>query len=556
MADSRGGVVAVLAVAVLIGLAVIALPSRDVRPPAPSPTAPPSPEPRTGADTLIAARTAAVTALLARRADAVRRHDRAEFLADVDPLADARFRTAQLALIANLDGDPMPAPTTGVGGNPARNGPPDDSARSSGPSTAPTGRPRGNTPPVPPSPRSAAPPTSPIPGQRAVVPATVAPGPPPTTLPPPSSPLAPPPVTPDPPSTTADPPSTTADVPSTAGIALDDWSYDLDPADALPPPEPAAQPTPPDELWAPAVSLHYALTGGDTVPTTRRLGYLFARRGDRWYLTSDDQLDNQGRTTWRGPWDYGPCQERRTGRAVVISHPGAESTADRVARELDAAVATVTDVWGPDWPQRVTVEIPAGLPELRSTVGSRFATDGIAAVTVADQVDHLAHTVTGARVVLNPDAVAALSDTALRVVLRHEVTHVAARGTTVDGSPMWLLEGFADYVGYRDSGMSPQYAAPDLAQLVRTTGPPPDFPANADFLSGGDKLGLAYQLSWSVARSVAERFGEPALLALYRQVATLGTSDPPEVDAAFRTALGIDRRTFIHYWQDDLRTAF
>lgn len=340
------------------------------------------------------------------------------------------------------------------------------------------------------------------------------------------------------------------------GVRLADWTYELSPDEVVDAPAPTSLATPPDELWAPAVRLHYALAGGDVAPTTRPMGYLFARRGSQWYLTADDQLDGAGRSTWRGPWDFGPCDERRTGSGIVLSHPGADVAADRVARELDAAVRAVTEVWGPDWPQRVTVLQPASLPELRAVVGSRFATDGIAGVAVADRVDRATRRVEGARVILNPDTTAALSDTAIRVVLRHEITHVAARSSTVDGSPMWLLEGFADYVGYRDSGMPLDQAAPNLTRLIAAEGPPPDLPANLDFQSTGGRLELAYQLSRSVSLYIAQLRGERALVALYRRLAAAGVATNESVDAALRAELGIDRTAFLRGWQDYLRRTF
>lgn len=515
MAGNRGWWGAVVAAVLLVGLTVISLPSVGVVAPQPGPAEPttltaaerpPPPDlPTGGAAALLAHRTAEVAALLDRRADAVRRRDLPEFMADIDPAGDPRFRAAQRTMFDNLgavDSSTAAAPdaesSRSGGGNPAT---------ATGPDIATDQHPV----------RSA----SPVPNR----------------------------------GTTAGAGSGGSNG-AGGGVAFADWTYELSAADAVAPPNSASPLSPPDELWAPDVRLRYAFAGSDAVPTTRPMAYLFARRGSHWYLASDDQLVDQGRTTWRAPWDYAPCVERTTGSGIVISHPGEEAAADRLARELDSAVRAVSEVWGDQWPQRVTVLLPSTLPELRAVVGSRFATDGIAAVAVADRVDRATRRVEGARVVLNPDTTANLSDSALRVVLRHEITHVAARASTVDGSPMWLLEGFADYVGYRDSGTSTAQAAPNLTRLLANEGPPADLPRNIDFQSTGAKLDLVYQLSWSVSRYVAQRSGEAKLVELYRRIAGTGKATDESVDAAFRSVLGIDRTEFLRGWRTYLRTSF
>src|SRR5699024_6228017 len=125
-------------------------------------------------------------------------------------------------------------------------------------------------------------------------------------------------------------------------------------------------------------------------------------------------------------------------------------------------------------------------------------------------------------------------------VLRHEITHLAARADTVDGSPTWLLEGFADYVGYRDSGLTLEEGAPDLAKKVREDGPPTALPEDRAFRASGTDLDLAYQQSWSLARFVAERYGEKKLVKLYRTLAAVGPASARQTDDLLRDVLGMD----------------
>jgi hypothetical protein len=336
-----------------------------------------------------------------------------------------------------------------------------------------------------------------------------------------------------------------------AGVPLDTWSYLLHPDDTVDPTSLAAKISA-DELWAPAVDLRYALRGADLIATDRSMGYLFARRGSTWYLTSDSALEQLGRKTWRGPWDFGPCLVSATGQGIVLYHPGSEPMVGRLAQELDSSVAAVSAVWGTGWSQRVALLLPDSPEEMRALVGQGFPVESVVAVAVADRVDSGRHLVAGQRVVLSPNGSRALSLTSLRVVLRHEMTHVAARADTVDGSPMWLLEGFADYVGYRDSGITLTQGAPNLVELVKSTGPPQNLPEDKDFRTQGRDLDLAYQQALSVTRFVADHYGEPTLLALYRKLAAAGPVSSTVTDELLRSVLGVDRAGLIAGWRQYL----
>jgi hypothetical protein len=341
------------------------------------------------------------------------------------------------------------------------------------------------------------------------------------------------------------------------GVPFDEWSYRLRPDDALDVAEVPDRFTqvPSDELWAPAVDLRYALRGADVIPTERTMGFLFARHGDDWYLRSDTALDNLGRRTWRGPWDFAPCVVTTTEHGIVLSHPGSQPMVDRLVRELDPSVRAVSELWPTPWSRRVAVMLPDSPGEMRALVGPDFPVDSVVAVAVADRVDNKTRTVAGQRVVLSPNGVRSLSIASLRIVLRHEITHLAARADTVDGSPTWLLEGFADYVGYRDSGVTLAEGAPDLAKQVREVGPPAGLPEDRAFRSGGSDLDLAYQQSWSLARYVAETYGEDALIAMYRELAAAGPVSATETDRMLRDVLGADRAELVRGWRSYLGKA-
>ncbi|GAA5167863.1 hypothetical protein GCM10023321_61120 [Pseudonocardia eucalypti] len=335
-----------------------------------------------------------------------------------------------------------------------------------------------------------------------------------------------------------------------AAVPLASWEYLFDAADPSDVPRSQVDRSA-DEVWAPRTELRYALAGADLEVTGRPAGYLYLRRGDSWYLASDTALDEVGRPTWRGVWDFGPCHVARAEHGLVIGHPASAPLIDLLAKELDGSVAAVTAVWGPGWPGRVAVLVPGGPAELRALLGPRDPADSIAAITLADRVDRAAGKAWGQRVVINPGQSVQLGPTAVRVVLRHEITHVAAQVATDDRAPLWLKEGFAEYVGYLDSGLAIAEAAPALLEQARRE-QLPDYPP-PDGAFRGPGLMLAYQQSWSLMRLVGERVGPKGVVGLYRSLAAEpGATAQPRLDQTLRATLGKDLDDLMDDWHDEL----
>ena len=195
------------------------------------------------------------------------------------------------------------------------------------------------------------------------------------------------------------------------------------------------------------------------------------------------------------------------GRTVRLVGLGGARTAElftRIAALLGGAVDAVTAFWGTDWQHDIVIVAAGSDAQFATlagaTTGAQWA--DIAAAAVADHVDLARHTATGQRIVFAPGA-AAMSATALRIVLRHELFHYAARADTAPDAPRWLAEGVADFVGRPDTARPGQAAA--AAQL----------PTDADLDATGPARSLAYDRAWWFSRFVAERYGSAALRTLY-----------------------------------------
>ncbi|NNH72184.1 hypothetical protein HLB23_20375 [Nocardia uniformis] len=238
-----------------------------------------------------------------------------------------------------------------------------------------------------------------------------------------------------------------------------------------------------------------------------------------------------------------------TGRAgIVLGHNAYRADIEVLAGELAAATAAVTALWGSDWSQRPVVVIassPSEFASLTHAVGD--VPTEVAAATVADPF-HPGARPTGQRVVFGPEAGRRLGPDGLRAVLRHELTHIATRAATVDGSPQWMLEGFAEYAAHRAGHRPATEIAPTLTARARATDLPRDLPADDLFAPTSGEAALAYEQSWSACAFIADEFGEPALVNLYRALAT-GPRDTAAVNTVVRDTLGIPREAFLARWR-------
>ena len=195
-------------------------------------------------------------------------------------------------------------------------------------------------------------------------------------------------------------------------------------------------------------------------------------------------------------------------------HPDDEALARLLNETADSAVAAVSAVWGTGWSRRVVLIVPDSRDEMRAIVGAVESGD-VAAQTVADQDDPS----TGLRVVLNPAELSHLSTVGLRIVLRHEITHVATWSMSSESMPTWLIEGFADYVANLHSGQPVAVAAAELHTEVRAGKLPAGLPTDADFTSGAVPEAQVYEEAWLACRLIASLAGQNGLVRFYRQVA-------------------------------------
>ncbi|MDO3640071.1 DUF4157 domain-containing protein, partial [Mycolicibacterium sp. KC 300] len=117
----------------------------------------------------------------------------------------------------------------------------------------------------------------------------------------------------------------------------------------------------------------------------------------------------------------------RTATLIAAGGPDSAALTRRIADELGPAADAVTAFWGPDWRRDIVVAV----------AGSDVQFAALAAPTPGAPTTDIAAVTTTDRILFAPGA-AAMTAPALRIVLRHELFHYAARADTAADAPRWL----------------------------------------------------------------------------------------------------------------------
>lgn len=291
--------------------------------------------------------------------------------------------------------------------------------------------------------------------------------------------------------------------------------------------------------WTGDVQLSWRFAGFDGRPVTEEVPVEFAASGGRVRITGF------GGAAGRVPvWLSGPLSVRRSPDTLVLVRGGRQAAAD-YARLAATAVAQVRRVV--PWPHpRLVFEVPADEAGLEAALDADPNTySDVAAVTAT--VDGSGKRSVPAHVFVNPDVIGDLHGTGAQVVLTHEATHEATGAATNTTRPIWLNEGFADYVALRDVHLPLSTTAGQILNQVRHHGPPAHLPDESDFNSQSDSFGAEYEAAWLACRTLAELGGQRALVRLYDRT---GAGEP--VDKAMREVFGFGVGDFTQRWRSRL----
>lgn len=296
--------------------------------------------------------------------------------------------------------------------------------------------------------------------------------------------------------------------------------------------------------------LRYRVTGYDTAPVDTRRTLTLGRTADgKWYVSADRPARDAGQQLW----DQATVTTAKGAHSLVLGAGRPATELRAFVRLADRAVPAVSGAWGPRWSRRVVVLVPRTLAGMAALLGSPAVNyRGIAAVTTGEAGG--AGKAPADRVVVNPEAYAGLGDVGRQVVITHETTHVATRAHTTAATPLWLSEGYADWIGYLGTGRAPEEIAPELARSVRDGRVPATLPPDArfGFTSDPSELARAYEGGWLACRMVADRWGTERLDAFYRAVGAHGQR-AGAVEQALKEVLGTTAAEFTASWRAYVR---
>jgi len=290
--------------------------------------------------------------------------------------------------------------------------------------------------------------------------------------------------------------------------------------------------------WVADVTASWRFAGFDRAAATTEVSVTFRQDGEAAVI---EAVGGHGR---RSPlWLTGPVQVRRTADTLVVGATGVD--VDRYSSLARRAVPVVRRVLT-DWRAGLVIEVAAsarGLDEELDAQSGEYAQ--IAAVTTTP--DGSTARQAPVHVFVNPEVFGDLLPQGAQVVMSHEASHVATRAVHAS-MPLWLVEGFADYVALRDVDLPLTKTAAQIAELVRRDGPPQHLPTDAEFDTRTTHLGASYEAAWLACRTLADLGGERRLVKFYRAVSAGGA-----VDEELQQVFGFSEHSFTKTWRQRLQ---
>ena len=280
------------------------------------------------------------------------------------------------------------------------------------------------------------------------------------------------------------------------------------------------------------------LRGFDRDPDVEGAFLTVVRRGSRWTIFDDEDVDDLGLQSARGLWDFGPLRLARGANTLALFHPVDRGAATRMLEDLRRGIARTKRAWPYPWDGRVVLAVPDSAAELERIFQSTFDLSPFVAFT-SSSVERTPSgwRLSGHRIYVQPDNFFRYGATQRMTYLGHELLHYATRAYSGPFVPAWFEEGVAQFYG------EPPRSLPTLARRVVTRTFDGRLPEDWEFTVGSKAdIQNSYEESLSFAAYLADRFGRGAPARLYR---ALGAT-PPEspgtaryhLDRVARSVLG------------------
>lgn len=295
-------------------------------------------------------------------------------------------------------------------------------------------------------------------------------------------------------------------------------------------------------VYAPGVTVRYSIKGIDAAPVAVPWTPVFGFDGHRWLLGGLVKESGTELVVGGQPWSGEPIAVTTSDRVVLVRSAADPEPPDNLMRLAEASLDRVLAVRPSGWAGKVLV-LAVQDPRVFDAYfqDSKDQLMDVAAIAVRQETEvaqwHGDGKFAATLVVFNPDEIRAVRDQ-LREDLVHEFTHAAMAPVTGRDTPLWLAEGFAEYVAYKGGKLS----AAEIRRRLNGVSVSGDIPSDYNFYSNAGN----YAAAWLACRMIAERYGEAKLIELYSEFTAAGHSSRP-IDVVPRV-LGVSLATLTTDW--------
>jgi len=311
-----------------------------------------------------------------------------------------------------------------------------------------------------------------------------------------------------------------------------------------------------DRVSIPLTEERYRIEGFDRREAVEDLFYTYVKRDGRWMIAEDSDLNDLTMYSARHLWDFGPLRIRRSEHFLLFEHLCEERECQSVGADfLDLAergLQRARGYWDGPFKRRIVVLVPHSGRELKRIIQSTFDLEDFVAFaySTVDPTDGIDYT--GHRIIPNPRAFEGRAADSVLQILAHELLHVATRDSAGPFVPVFVDEGFADYVGYAGDPGALAFFNSDVAAGLFNGQLPEDF----EFTVGdGTDIFRSYQKAQSAVRFFIERFGIDAFNRFYRVLGrkeiAAGTARF-HIDRSFRVTTGMSYDAFQRAWTSSI----
>lgn len=253
---------------------------------------------------------------------------------------------------------------------------------------------------------------------------------------------------------------------------------------------------------------------------------------------------------WVPAWLAGALHVDRLPGGAAVTVGDADATVGTDVELLTRRALETVDAVLPDrsaGPRRQVVVVAPATAEQAAQLLGRSGDDLGSVAALTTTVDGSRRVDAPVQVVLNPVVFDRLGPRGAQIVVSHEAVH-AATGAAAVPMPLWVAEGFADWVALHDGSVPLDVAAGQFLASVRRDGPPRSLPSQADFDTQAHGLGTTYEAAWTIFRLLGKRVGDQAVIDFYEDV----LAGAP-VATALPDATGLDVDALTRAWRSDAR---